>query len=377
MYPMSGEARNLLSQPHTAVFKVDVLQSGRPVYTLDVVGGQVVTDADRPVRRNCGAQVIDPERNLTRRNIAQLLNAHTGEIMVFRGVLTSRGPEYVPQGVFQLTERAEEDDGTLALVGQDRSIMYQGGMTSSLAIRGGTPVEEAIRRLLRSRNPGLSFYTQRTGFTCGPLLFSPDIDVWGEALKLAESAGAWLFHDRLGRLVFGRRTPTSPNAVIRYHPGSGMLIDAVRTEDSDTIHNVIVMQSGTTSGGGIIQAVVEDLNPKSPTYARGRYGRRPLVVTNPYIKSISQARQAGQQELVRELGRIEVVNAVVTPHPGLDVLDMATVHNPEQNLYDRGVTLATTTLPLSVTEAMPFSTRKSVITRDGQMLDVPLSTMTS
>jgi len=368
MWPMSGAARLELSRSHTAATKLEVLHSGRPVHELVVTGGSVTAQVGRSVMRNASATAVDPAGQLTGGDLQDLLSPYDCEIAPWRGVRTPAGIEWAPLGVFGLTGRRVAGDGSVELSGQDRAMTYQGPMSGALAVPGGTPVEEAITRLLVTRQPGVQMRSWHTGFTCGPLLYRPDIDVWAEARKLAQSVGGWLHHDRLGRLVFSPLLPTTTTPVARYADGDGVLVEASRSEDADTIHNVVVVRSTD----GTIQAVAEDTDPTSPTYAGGRYGRRVTVITNPHVSSVEQAQQAATTALLRELGRSETAALQIVPNPALDPLDAVAVHRPSAGLLDRVLVIDSLTVPLLATELMTLGCRKYLLTRDGQTLETEL-----
>lgn len=376
MWRFSDEARALLTQSHTAASRVDVLHSGTPVFTLNVVSGDVTAEADRPVRRNLSCRLVDATGTLTRGDVDDLLNPYDCEIAPWRGVRIY-GPgasgartvtdELAPHGVFGLTSRQVSDSVQgleISLSGQDRAMAYQGPMSSALAISGGTPVEEAVLRLLSSRNPGLSLLTLRTGFTCGPLLYAPDIDVWREAQDLATSVGARLSHDRTGQAVLALTGPASPGAVTSYGEGDGRLLSVDRAEDSDTIRNVVVAESTD----GSIRVVVEDTDPASPTYARGRYGRRVAQLKSQHFGSIDQAQQAAAARLAYELGRSETVSYTAVPDPAADVEEVHTVHRPRIGLEHRGLVVSSLSMPLDPKQAMKVECRKSVLAQDGLVL---------
>ena len=242
---------------------------------------------------------------------------------------------------------------------------YQGQMSDTLAISGGTPVEEAVVRLLATRNPGISLMTMRTGFTCGPLIYPPDADVWREAQSLAESVGGRLFHDRLGRPVFRMVGPTSKIPALSYKEGDGLLISVDRTEDSDTIKNVVVAESVD----GRIRVVVEDTNTASPTYAKGRYGRHPVTMKSQHFHSLDQAKQAAAARLSYELGRSETVTLTAVPHPGLDEDDVISLDHPSTGLHRRGLVVASVAMPKGVSQPMTVVCRKSVLAPDGTSLE--------
>lgn len=371
-WSLSAAARGQLAGSHTAVSRVDVLHSGQRVHTLDVVGGLVSTEARRPVLRNMSCTVIDPTGELSTGDIGDLLNPYECEIQPWRGVrlpvvggLPSLSEELAPLGVFGLTSRSVSGDGSIQLTGQDRAMNYQGPMSDSLAISGATPVEEAVLRLLASRNGGISLLTMRTGFTCGPLIYPPDIDVWREAQSLATSVGGRLFHNRTGQAVFQMSGPTSSTPVASYREGDGLLQAVDRAEDSDTIRNVVVAESTD----GRIRTVVEDSDPVSPTYAGGRYGRRPVAMTSQHFTSIEQAKQAAAARLAYELGRSETVSFTAIPDPQRDVDDVVSVHRPKAGLERRGLIVASIDLPLGADQLMKVDCRKSVIAPNGAVFE--------
>lgn len=374
MWAWSAWARNELRQSHTIATKVDVLRAGRRVYTLDVIDGDVVAEANRSIMRNATMSVVDPTGEFSDGDVADdLLSPYDCEVAPYRGVfnVATGEAEYAPLGVFRLTGRGVTGDGSVRITGQDRAIRYQGKMTGVIAIPPGTPIEDAIPQLLTTRNPGLVMQTWKTGFTCGPLLFTSDIDVWAEAQKLAQSAGGWLWHDRTGRLVFSAGLTVSMRPVTRYTPGDGRLISAIPSDNSDKINNVIVATSSNTASGGVITAVVEDSDPASPTYARGSYGRWPDTIVNPYITSIEQAQQVAALELARRLGRSQIVPITAVVDAGIDPMDIATVHNPTSGLFERAVTITSARVPLGPDASMALQTQRSILTRDGRVLDDP------
>lgn len=402
----------LRSGSWTSLARVDVLNGGRPVASLSVSSGSVGAEAGRAILRNVSATLVDPTGALSVGDVDDLLNAYDCEIAPYRGVRVTSvqvATAYVPNegfglqpfgvsgfggvdavrtpvvrhtdflaplGVFQLTSRQLSGEGSVTVAGQDRAIVYQGSIDGPLAIRAGTPVEEAIERLLAARNPGVTFaQTWVTGFTVGPLLFDAGINVWSEAQTLAKSVGGWLFHDRMGGLVFASLLPTSDRPVARFaDEPRGRLVQAERSEssDPDEIQNVVVVESAKAGLAGVIRAVVEDTDPSSPTYARGRYGRRSVTISNQHVGSVEQAQQMGAAELARRLGRSETATATVIVDPRLDPLDVAIIHRPSAGLTERALVLASVDVPLGVDEPMRLGLHRSIRAQDGRVVDVPL-----
>jgi hypothetical protein len=400
----SDQARTAVRSGRTQwpVFRVDILHGGWPVYQLDVLDGNVQREMDRAIQANLSATLVDPTGALTRGDVDDLLNPYDCEIAPHRGVRyrsvtygamftpnagfgvqpfgtsgfggvnvstisTSRWvQELAPLGVFGLTSREVSDgaDGlTIRLTGQDRAMGYQVPMKSSLAIPGATSVEQAVVKLLSRVNPSLTLLAMTTGRTVGPLLYEPTIDVWEEAQSLATSVGARLYHDRAGQCVL---MPAGPAryAVAAYGEGDGLLIDLDRTEDSDSIRNVVIAENTA----GTVRALAYDDDPESPTYAGGRYGFRAFRIENEHLNSTQQAQQAAVAALVRELGRVETVGFSAVPDPGLDVGDTVLVNRPRAGLDRRALVVDTVDMPLSVDGAMRVGCRKSVLAQDGEVL---------
>jgi hypothetical protein len=405
----SQEARAALRSPtgHKPMSRVDILHGGRPVYQLAATEGNVQTESNTPVRASLSCRLVDPTGDLTEGDANDLLNAYDCEIAPHRGVkyrlktygriltpnagfgiqpfgtsgfggydestvFTSREvTEYAPLGVFGLTKKQVADDPdsglVLTLEGQDRAMQFQVPMTGQLAIAGGTSVESAIVRLLTRVDSSLTLLSMTTGHTVGPSLYTPEMEVWEEAQKLAASSGAVLYHDRTGQCVL---MPAGPNLypVASYNgadgEGDGLLLGVDRTEDSDSIANVVV----AVSTDGSIRVVAFDDDPTSPTYAGGRYGARPQKEPLQLgFMSVAQAAQAATAELIRELGRKETVSFSAVPD-FLDPDDVVIVNRPQAGLTRRAVVVDSVDMPLAVDGVMRVSCRTSILTQDGQVL---------
>lgn len=249
-------------------------------------------------------------------------------------------------------------------------MIYQGGMTGQISIPVGTALEVAVWQLLAARNPRVHIQTQFTGVTVGPLLYQADIDCWSEAQKLAQSVGCWLWHDRVGLLHMSSLSPPTRTIVGTYAEGDGLLIGVQRKENSDSIHNAVVVQSTNNSTGVTITSTAADTDPTSPTYVNGRYVRRVVVMRNDNITTQSQADLVAATLLIIELGRSETVTASIVCNPGLDPLDMVSVHRPLVGLNVRTLVIEQIDCSLVAADPMTLTFRKYILTEDGQTIDV-------
>lgn len=351
--------------------RMDILHGGRPAASLTVVDGEMHAEAKRAVTRNLDATMLDPLGDLTGSDIGDLLSPYDAEMAPWRGIVLPSGvTEWVPLGIFRMTGKGVATPGAITVAGQDRAVIYQGEIEDALAIEGNTPVEDVVYRLLARRNSGLLMKKWVTGVVVGPLLYPPDTDVWAAALELAESVGGWLAFDRSGFLNFGPYGPTSDTPLLRYAYGDGILGDARKTDDFDSIRNVVVAKSAAVFGGGVIQATVEDTNPLSPTYARGTYGRRTETIVNPAIRSVSQAKQVAATEWVRQMGRLQTTEFDAAPHLGLDPMDPVLVHYPSKGINERTGIVSSLTMPLTCEGKMGVKCYASRVAADGNVLEV-------
>ena len=369
-WPKTLAARIELARSHTMCARIDVLHGGRYVTTLVPVEGEMTAEAKRSITRNLAARITDPTGQLDAYGIQSLLAPASAELAPYRGVVIGGVRVEYPLGVFRMTGRERNGDGTVSLTAHDRGILYQGGMRSTLAIPAGTPVETAIRRLLLSRNSGLALQAWKTGYTVGPLIYQPDADVWAEAQKLAESVGGWLAHDRNGYLIFGASVPTKRTPEARYTWGDGLLLKASKSENFDAIHNMVIVRSATLAGGGIIEGSAADTNPLSPTFVGGSFGTRPVILSNQYVGSVQQAKQMAAAELVRELGHYETVTVECPVDPTRDPLDLLVINQPNIDLIERTVMVSNATIPLTAKGRQTMTCHRSLISADGRTIDL-------
>jgi hypothetical protein len=156
--------------------------------------------------------------------------------------------------------------------------------------------------------------------------------------------------------------------------GDGLLLGVTRAEDSDTIHNVVVVQQ---EAGSPIRATVEDTDQPSPTYAGGKYGAVRSRSRTPTSAPISRPSRwpatswSGSWAAPR---RPRSASSRTQPSTRWDAI---TVHYPSADLHNTGLVTQTITYPLGVTESMQVVCRKFLLTEDGQQLDVPIEVTTS
>ncbi len=354
MWPTSEEYRaTLASGLATLRGRADVLEDGVVVHPgLQVLAGGVVVDEANAVRRRCDLVVADPAGLLAPVGGESLLAPYGRELALYQGLRLSSGAfEDIPAGVFRF-ESVELEPGIVALAGFDRSYAVAlAGLERPRWIRGGTNVGTAAMDLIASRSPLTEFRFATTDEVTTDMVLDEEADPWEEATALFESAGMEVFFDPVG-LCVARPVPepTAEAVEANYFDGAGgALVRLTKRFSTDPGHNVVIVTGESTSNRRPVRGVAEDLDPTSPTYVRGRYGRRPRFVRSEKVQTTRQARAMARGLLQRESGGTEVVALEVLPNAaheagdvvrarrsGIGVDDLCVVSSFTVNLGHRG-----------------------------------------
>jgi hypothetical protein len=337
-----------------------VLEAGAVAASLDVLAGSVTLDETGSVRRRCDLVVADPTGALLPTDVGSLLAPFGNELALFAGPrLASGASELVPVGVYRI-EGTEVEPGVVALSGWDRSLPVSlGRLERPWVIRRGTNVGVAIRDLIASRSPLTEFRFASTLETTGDVVLDEQADPWEEATRMAEAIGMELFYDAAGVCVLRPVAEGSSGEVVAtYADGEGgAVVRLVKRFGADPGHNVVVATGETTSNAAPVRAVAEDLNPSSPTYVHGKFGRRPRFASSQYVTTTAQARAMARGLLAKHGGGSEVVELDVLPDPSLEGGDVVRARRSAAKVDDLCV-VSGFTFRLGHRGTMPVHTRR-------------------
>lgn len=148
---------------------------------------------------------------------------------------------------------------------------------------------------------------------------------------------------------------------------NGVLTSVSRSITRDGICNGVVAKGEGADDVAPVVATVVDLNPASPTYWNGPFGKVPRFYTSPLLTTVAQATAAATTILRRSVGLPYAVDFAAIVNPALEPGDTVEVILPakpgvavtrELHVLDR------ITIPLNVDGAMSAGTRIQNVAAD-------------
>jgi hypothetical protein len=150
---------------------------------------------------------------------------------------------------------------------------------------------------------------------------------WDAVLKLAQSIGATVHNDRLGRfLIRSLEVANAPVATLRGGAGGTLVAHGASSTRVEQF-NAVGMTSESPSGDGIFVYVV-DADPQSPTYYDGPFGRKPFMTRNDTVTTLESAIAATRALLAAKRSGARDLDLDAAYDPLLQPLDVVTVFSP-------------------------------------------------
>ena len=369
MRPASDRFKAAVTQSHSLAVQVDVLRDNAVIQTLNTVeSGTVTLDASANVRGRGELAILDDGTlDLIPTSVDDPLAPYGNEIKVYRGVLYPDGTtELVSLGVFRIDNpRTSEQAGTptINITGQDRSArIIDARFEAPYEVTAGTNLITAISDLILPVYPDVDIIVAvDTSATTGTVIAEAQSDRWEFAGKLAVGAGARLYFDGDGALVIAPEVTPGPAAIELVEGENGVLVSAASDWRREGARNVIVATGENTGEAAPARGVAEDLDPTSPTYVHGRFGRVVGFYSSPILTTDSMATAAARTILARSTGTTQSVEfgSLVLPHvePG----DIAHIKRSILGI-DQAHILETVSLPLSHDGVMTGRTRMVQVT---------------
>lgn len=370
MRPVSSQFLSALRQSHKVIQRVDVYRGTALILTLPVIAGKVDVDTSNSVQRRCTITAVDTTGLLTPADAAATLAPFGNEIRLFRGIEYPDGTqEMVPVGVFGISDVEVKDEGAgieIEVSGFDRARkVARNRFTDIYTVTAGTNYATAIRDLVNSRVPGLTFNFMVTTRTAPALTFQVGDDPWEKAQDMADSLGAELFFDGEGVCVLRPVIdPETAPVVYDYTEGQvSNLISLSRSLTDEQTYNLVVAagEPADPADGSEPPApargVAQDDDPASPTWVGGPYGVVPKFFVSPFIATDAQAVDAAKASLLRSLGGTEVVAFDALVNPAHEVGDVVQVTRGASRANARYV-IDSFTIPLDANSTMSVTTRK-------------------
>ena len=377
MYPSSAAFKSAVRTAHTVIAKAEVWASDQKLQEINISEGSVSVNAGSAVRRTCEVTVVTDREtaNLVPDNDFDLLTPFGNELRLYRGVQYADGTEeYVPLGVFVITEVAIQDTNegvVIKLAGEDRSIrVARAKWTEPYQLTSGT-LENALTDLLKNRYPDAQLSFPTTNVSVNHIILGSENsnDPWKDAVEIAELVGFDLFFDQNG-VVQMRQFPTLDGSVVvaLFVEGSGTTITSLdRTMSTKDTYNGVIY---TIEGSDVVLPIrVEawDEDTSSPTYRYGVFGEVPTFVETSLLATEAEAIRAAYSLLNIYIGKQEQMSFNSLVDPSLDVQDVVYIKSNGAKV-DRLVIVDSLDIPLNPEGEMSATARTVRIVASGEQV---------
>lgn len=159
---------------------------------------------------------------------------------------------------------------------------------------------------------------------------------WDAVLKLAQSIGATVHNDRLGRFVIRPLASSSdPSLTLMGGPGGTLVQHGVASTRVDQF-NAVGLTSESPAGDGIFVYVVDN-DRNSPTYYDGPFGRKPFLTRNDTITTVESCIAAARALLARKRSGARDLDLSAVYNPLLEPMDTVEVLDPQGGAPEKQV----------------------------------------
>jgi len=195
-------------------------------------------------------------------------------------------------------------------------------------------ISTEFRRLVRGALDDATFGTSDlTGLKIAPVVWQSDR---AGALDDMSATAAMTWYPLADGSFVQRLTPwTKPGQTasitlvdgLNAAPGvQGTIADWTITVSRTNVYNSVVFTAERQDGTPPVYATVRDVDPNSPTYFLGNFGRKPLLVQNQIAMSQSQCLAAAQSLLRQSKAITQVWDPLtIVPDASLELGDLVTV----------------------------------------------------
>jgi len=282
-------------------------------------------------------------------------------IRAYRGLIFADGERYVWRVFTGRITEVEQDEGACYVVAQDRAAdVADAAFVAPENSVPGIPVFDEFQRLVSDGLPDATFGPSDSFFQTMP------IETWehdraGALDEIAVSVGAFWYPLADGRFVMRKvpwtvagdpvvtLTDTEGGTVLRARPGRGRA----------KVYNSVTVTGERTDGTAPVFHTAEDLNPASPTFVDGPFGRRNTLINLQTPSTPDAARQAAEDFLRRTTAFTESWSYVCIPDASVELGDIQRLD--VRGRVDIRQVVAQFSMPLDTTEMMSVSCRAQVV----------------
>lgn len=374
MLPVSNRFLAALRGSHKSVPRARLITPGAegadpPGRDLVVLGGTVSLDGTADVRGTLDLTIAEPWP--TGHGVTNVV-PYGAEIAVWRGIEYGNGDvERAPLGIYRITavEQDSAPDGPLRVTAADRmSGLIESRLTQPAYGAATDTVYSVFGPLVHEVFPSLTVYWDDATWSSpiGRAVFEEE-DRHAFLLELVKGLGKIMYFRYDGGLIV--KSPPDPSAVQwTVDAGKfGVLTSVRRSLTREQVYNAVVARGEGTDEIAPVVAVVADMDPASPTYWLGPFGKVPRFYTSPMLTTTTQAQGAARSILLTSVGLPYSVDLGALVNPALEPYDSVQVVYPEQRGRLPAVSVEThvvdkVTVPLGPDQPMSIATRLQSLT---------------
>lgn len=371
MLPVSDAFLAAVRSSHKAVFSARLCdppgQTGvTPTGTdLAILDGAVTLDGDANVRATLDLTVSERWPDTLD---ATTLTPYGAEVFITRGLELGNGAtQRAPLGYFRLIQVEQPDApfGPIQVIGGDRmtgivDARFEMPRQFTAASTYGAVVDELVTDVYPGATIDWDDATDAT--TIGRAVVGEE-DRYALLAEVVTSAGKIMYWDYRGVLVI-KDPPDATTPVWEASAGrNGVLVSLSRALSREGIYNAVIATGEALDDTAPSYGVAYDLDPDSPTYWDGPFGKVPRFYSSPLLTTNGKATTAAASLLAQSTGLPYVVDFSQIPNPALEPWDPVRVVYPvdlESTPHTKRETHILTRLqiPLTPGGAMVAATRK-------------------
>lgn len=366
---LDGLYRAALARPHTEYVLLEVLDGNGNVLPLPprntapgggllFSGGYVSATLQSRVTRRLQVTV---DQSLYPADPGDLLAPYGNRLRATRGIEFADGSRYA-WTVFtgRIQRPVLSPDGTVIVPAADRAYeVAEAGFLVPQNSSVGVTVNAQFTSLVLGALPNAVFGVSDVFPQTMPQL-TWESDRAAALDEMSTTVGAFWYVLADGRFVQRFVPWTVPgNPILTLSDGLDGVIASSPSRDREDVWNSITVTAERADGTAPVFAVAEDMNPDSPTYVNGTFGRRHKLVYLQTPQTQGSAQTAANAYLRRSVALQETWTWEQPPDASLELGDIVSL-----NAYDRtGIIQVVSgfTLPLEVGSMMTVQAHAQVV----------------
>jgi len=331
-----------------------------PVGTqIPIISGSVSLSSNSDIRSS--VEMTTDGNRMFPSSASALLTPYGNEIFVERGIDLFDGTvEIVSLGYHRIDsiEQSRAPNGPIRITAYDRMIAIKDAeLITPVVFYPGTTISQIFNALVLDVYPLATIEFDDPAMASMAIVSTQVVERnrYKFLYDLVTSFAKIMYWDHRGVLVI-KSPPESGTPVWDVNAGQGgVLISMGRTINREGVYNAVVTLGESTNGTPPVRGEAYDLDPVSPTYYFGPYGKVPMFYTSSLITTVEQADAAARQLLEHTIGLPQVANFNAVPNPALEPMDTISINHVDGIDYH---VIETLSLPLTAQDSQDGTTRR-------------------